>query len=248
MEIKFNKPEIIKLNHFIKECYGKDYNVFLIQGLFISYLSSANNTMGIMDIIQNPNSLMEKSWDDETDKEFTRLLFDGLCNQTLKTNEGLKNIIPMVSLECVRSDYIRSYLDLTEIEQRNLLDWYIGYFVGFERFWDYKLIRSFLENSDLKIEDSTVLDFFMNALGAQQATLYNLIKKFKPKYTDPLLKNVVKNITEVIKMKDQGVNKLDDVNAQKYGCSLLSSILLITQEASQSSKELYNNLSTSTIH
>ncbi len=242
---KFTKPEIIKLNQLIKEYHGKDYNIFLMQGLFISFLSSGKSTTDVMQVVRDANTLINSD-DEEIDQEFARLLFDGLYKQTLKNNETFENIVPMVNLESVRCEYI-NYLDLTEQEQRNLLDWYIGYFMGFERFWDHKQIKSFIENPDLDFEDIPMYDFFLNALGAQQLIAYNLIQKFKPKYRDDFLKEVIKNIKDVVEMYSLRDKDIYNINAETCSCLLLSNILQITQASLNQIRGIYNP-STSTIH
>lgn len=242
---KFTKPEIIKLNQLIQEYHGKDYNIFLMQGLFISFLSSGKSTTDVMQIVRDANTLINSD-DEEIDQEFARLLFDGLYNQTLKNNEIFENIIPMVNLESVRCEYI-TYLDLTEIEQRNLLDWYIGYFLGVERFWNFDQIENFIRNPELIFEDMSMFDFFFNALGAQQIITYNLLQKFKPKYRDDVLQEVMKNIKDIVEAHSTRNKEIYNITAKTSSCLLLSNILQITQASLNHIRGLYNPL-TSAIH
>lgn len=234
----FTKSEIIKLNHLIKEHYGEDYNIFLMQGLFISFLSSGKNIDDVMQVIHKANTIIKKN-DIEIDKEFSKLLFDGLYSQTMKNNLKFNNIIPMVTLESICREYI-NYCYLTEIEQRNLLDWYIGYFLGIECFWHHEQIESFIKNSDLVVEDMTISDFFLSAIGAQQIIAYNLILKFKPKYRDDVLQEVIKNIKDLVQAHSTRNKKIYNITAKTSSCLLLSSILQITQASLAQLKELYN--------
>ena len=240
--VNFTKSEITRLNCLIKEYHGKDYNVFLMQGLFISFLSSGKNTDDVMRVIREANTLIDSN-NIEIDNEFARLLFDGLYNQTVKNNKKFNNITPMVNLECVRHEYI-NYLDLTEIEQRNLLDWYIGYFMGMERFWNFDQIESFISNPDLVFENISMFDYFFNALGTQQLIAYNLIEKFKPKYRDDFLQEVIKNIKDIGEAHSPRNKEIYNINATTCSCLLLSSILQITQASLTQLKELYNQPTT----
>ena len=84
--------------------------------------------------------------------ELTLLLLDGLYPQTFNNLQIQEAIYPLKSItEFYTQDF--NYTLLSNDEQRNVLDWYLGYFTGVRVFWDIPEIREIYSKCLLEDKD-----------------------------------------------------------------------------------------------
>ena len=236
MTTTFDQSQIIELNNLIKEHYGDEFNIFFMQGLFISHLSSATSNT-IHEFMEGDGPILQGLCDLAIKSNLTYLLYDGLYNETARNCSKYNNIIPIVNLDNFRGKYF-SYHELSLDEQRNLLDWYMGYFFGYDKFWEHEIIAYFLENSGICVGTVSVYETFAEAIQAQDMVAYELIKTVKPKYKDLRLQRIVKEIQQIV--KDYTPEDIASTMhlAKSIACSLLSTVLVLAQSAQEYSNKV----------
>ena len=79
--IIFKNSQIIELNNLIKEYCGEEFNIFFMQGLFVSHLSSANDT-DICEFMHGDEPILEMQDSFDIKSNFADLLYGGLYNET----------------------------------------------------------------------------------------------------------------------------------------------------------------------
>lgn len=183
--MKFAKTEINELSGLVQKCYGTELNVFLLQGMLYSCLSSATEVNPIQ-LFLDPATKFKPQNTFRDEAEFMRmglLLTEGMYGTCMSVVQKYDNIIPMISLDEFRGKYFE-FDQLNYEQQRNLLDWYVGYFWVYHVYWDHQRIQNYLKHSDLMIEGQDVLDFYVDSLHAQHLLAQQLVKKFQPNYSN----------------------------------------------------------------
>lgn len=236
MTTLFKTSQIIELNELIKEYYGEEFNIFFMQGLFVSHMSSAS-AIDIYDSMHGDNPILEISASVKIKSNFADLLYGGLYNETARHCDKYNNIIPIINLEKLRGKYF-SYHELRHDEQRNLLDWYVGYFFGYEQFWDHEVIAYFLENSGIIVEREPIHETFAEAIQAQDIVAYQLIKNIRPKYKNIHFQRIIKEIQHIVKDYTPEDIASTTHRAKSISCSLLSTVLVLAQSALEYSKKV----------
>ena len=238
----FGKKQIKELNSHIHKYYGDEVNIHMFQGMFVGYMSCANDAIEAMDLVASEDPVLQITYQGNIDGEFIKLLYNGLYYRTDINNTKHNNIIPIITLEQLRGAYF-TYNGLNLEEKKNLLDWYIGYFMSLGCYLNNDLIDGFLDSQnengeDIKFGDSTLAELFEDGMCAQEITLYDLIKELKPKYSNPDIKSLIKlMIKQVEEYHPDEIIHYRHL-AQSHGCSLLSSVLLIAQAAAENKNNL----------
>lgn len=183
--MKFAKAEINELGGLVQKCYGTELNVFFLQGMLYSCLSSAAEVNPIQ-LFFDPATKFKPQESFRDEAEFMRmglLLAEGMYGTCLAAVQKYDNIILMVGMGKFRGKYFE-FDQLNDEQQRNLLDWYVGYFWVYHVFWDHQRIQNHLKHSELMIDGQTVLDFYVDSLHAQHLLAQQLVKKFQPNYSN----------------------------------------------------------------
>lgn len=237
----FGKKQIIELNSYIQKYYGDEVNIHMFQGIFVGYMSSANDSVKPMDLISGANAVLEIVYTRYIDKEFILELYRGLYHCTDVNNAKYNNIVPMITLDKLRGKYF-TYNKLNVSEKKNLLDWYVGYFMSLGCFLRNNVIDEFLsiqqvDGEDIKFGENTLSELFYDGMITQEVTFYELIKELNPNYQNPdiniLINRMVKQVETYSQEELVHYRKL----AQSHGCSLLSSALLVAEAAVEHKRE-----------
>ena len=240
----FTKKNISVLNNYIKTYYGNEINIYMFHGIFVGYFSSANEEIKPTDIIASENPILEIVYPGYIEEEFPKLLFNGLYKETLADTENHNNIIPMIDLDKLRGPYF-SYNKLNAEEKRNLLDWYLGYFMSIGSYLNNEVIDIFLDaqNSDeepLSFGGVTAEEIFEDGMSAQEITFCDLLRELKPKYKHPDIVSLIKNIKNIVAEYDEDEIAHYRQIAQRNGCTLLCSVLVVAQAAVSYKNDLNN--------
>lgn len=219
MATKLTKDQLTQLNDLIKDHYGEPYNVFFFQGLFVSYLAWPKFCVP-EELISKINLLIPLIKPLPAKKtEFEGFLLPSLYNETIRSCKAV-NIVPMISFEQVKGKIFK-YMLLEDEYKHNLLDWLIGYFVGFYKFWDQKIITKYMKRSK---EDLEVLRYYAG-INTLQFTVYNLVNQLNFKAKSPLYREIIENINSSITTLDDFTKAACEMSGKVALCKVIGEIL-----------------------
>jgi hypothetical protein len=237
--MKFAKAEINELSVLVQKCYGTELNVFLLQGMLYSCLSAATEVNPTTLFFDPTNKFKpQESFRDEA--EFMRmgsLMIEGMYRKCYEMVQKYDNLIPMVSIDKFRGKYFE-FDQLNDEQQRNLLDWYVGYFWVYHVHWDHQRIQNHLKHSDLMIEEQTVLDFYVDSLHAQHLLAQQLVKKFQPNYSNTEFNLVAKYLLDFPQKFDADYTEYLLDGPVKIANSLLMAMFVNNMMAFDSAKHV----------
>lgn len=201
MAIRVTTNDLIRLNELVKIYYGNEINIYVMHGLMVSYLCSAN-TERFDTFLFNPGEhepiIPMLEFEGDINKEFLPLFFGKLFNQIIEVSNKGKLVYPLISTDGFNLDFNPEAL--TSEQKRCLLDWYMGFFMGFMYLWKHDAIHYYIEQSDTDegFLSGIITDRFVTALNTHYIVACNLITEVKPKYKNKDFKFILKKIKEAV--------------------------------------------------
>ncbi len=244
MAIKITPQELVRLDELIRFYYGNDINIYVMHGLMVSYLCSANNDKfdDLMFDYQNREPILEFDYNGDISSEFTQLFLGKLFNQTVDLVNKGKLIYPLISTDAFNGKVNLKALSIDS--KRNLLDWYMGFYYGYATVWVHEIIHDYINreivNDGDELASSIEANGFLSALNMYYIVVDRLVKELKPNYSNDMFNYSIEKIQSALKEMPKGIfavakSLLDAMN--KYETAL-SEILGFTYNAKNYNKTI----------
>jgi hypothetical protein len=167
-------------------------------------------------------------------QKFYDVIRDMLSNSKLFT--------PLVNLTKLRQEGLKME-ELSELEQRNLLSWYLGYFYGYGTTWMHSKITNFINNHPQDQEGGSLAALLSVALSTQVDMAQELLEKFNPKLEDERFTTIIALINKLhmgFKQSDV-LNELNETNDKHLLCEYLSALFDLTSMVTHHSLQVDKN-------
>ena len=224
--------QLLALNDFIKLYYGHDINIFMIQGLMVSCMSSVTPCLPIESVLLKYGTSVFPLQTQADQAELTLLLLDGLYPQTFNNLQIQEAIYPLKSItEFYTQDF--NYTLLSNDEQRNVLDWYLGYFTGVRVFWSIPEIREIYSKCLLEDTDGAQIsaaDMFVAALNGLLLLTNDLLHKLKPTYQNIELNTTIAMVQKMVSEMPSAEKAFDDIKGQATVCKTLTTLMYLSDQ------------------
>jgi hypothetical protein len=224
--------QLLTLNNFIKLYYGNDINIFMIQGLMVSCMSSVTPCLPIESALLKYGTSVFPLQTQADQSELTLLLLDGLYSQTFNNMQIQEVIYPLKSItKFYTQDF--NYTLLSNEEQHNVLDWYLGYFTGVRVLWDTsEIIKTY---STCLLEDSdgaqiSAADMFVAALNGLLLLTNDLLHKLKPTYQNIELNKTIACVQKMVSEMPAAEKVFDDIKGQATVCKTLTTLMFLSEQ------------------
>ena len=224
--------QLLTLNDLIKIYYGSDINIFMIQGLMISCYSSVTPCLPLESALFKHGKAVFPLQTQADQSELTSLMLNGLYPQTFKNLQIQETVYPLKSITSAYTKDFK-YTLLNDDEQRNLLDWHLGYFTGVRVFWNIPEIREMYSTCLVEDKDGarlSVEDIFVESLNGLILLTNDLLNKFEPTYQNAELHKTIASVRKmVIEMPD--VEKAyDDLKNKATVCKALTTLMYLSEQ------------------
>lgn len=209
MATKITSQELILLDALIRRYYGNDINIYVMHGLMVSYLCSANSDKfeDLMFDYQNREPILEFDYDGDISSDFTKLFLGKLFNQTVNLANHGKLIYPLISTDKFNSKI--NLKGLSTDSKRNLLDWYMGFYFGYATIWEHEIIHDYINREIVderdELEASIEANGFLSSLNMYYIVVDSLVKELNPEYGNEMFDYSIEKIQGALKEMPKGI-------------------------------------------
>jgi hypothetical protein len=240
---KITQKELETLNRLVNKYFSAEFDIYFMHGLITSALCSASNTdipklfFGKIASVPMKQKLLNSFDSSEFFKLFQKfydVIRDMLSNSKLFT--------PLVNLTKLRQEGLKKE-ELSELEQRNLLSWYLGYFYSYGTTWMHSKITNFINNHPQNQDGGSLATLLSVALSTQVDMAQELLEKFNPKLEDERFTTIIALINRLhmgFKQSDV-LNELNDTNNKHLFCEYLSALFGLTEMVTHYSLQVDKN-------
>jgi hypothetical protein len=247
--IRFTEQDLNKLNQLVTKYFKPEFDIYFMQGVVVSGLSCCE-LVNIPKLFFGNEAIipmLHEQIDINDINEFLQL-FLGLHHNCVEQLICYKTFIPLINLNKIRSEYV-AFDELADEEQQNLLSWYLGYFFGVGRLWDFGKLDAHLQRYNVDLDGETLYQSFFNAFYAQLLVVNILLDKFNPKFRDAHLRDTQVLVKDLFsKIPPYLKYKLEVAEFPQYACLLLEIIFLCTKEAFNIGHMLHNIKRNNSVH
>ena len=122
-----------------------------------------------------------------------------MFNRTVEISNKAQLVYPLVTTNAFNGKF--NYNNLSIEEQKNLLDWYMGFFQGFMYIWNHDAIGKYIVEPDKENEllNGLINEQFVTALNTHYFIANNLISEIKPNYKNNDFRYSIEEIKKSVK-------------------------------------------------